>query len=271
MAGARSWWWLAGAALAAAWLTGCAHSEDEWQAKVREASDLKARLDKAESEHGSSQKAREDADARLDRLERDLRAAGVDPAQIAAAVELQARAMEEHRRRIEQIAAAKRRFATLKDKLAPLAGGGVVVTVRNNRVVVRLPGDAVFDKHRETLTAGGKQALVKIAEVIRADPALAARSYQVAGHVDSGKPGGAFKDGWGLSSMRAREALALLIAPAEKGGGGLTASRWSAAGYGDGDPLKGADTPEGKAENRRLEIVALPNVEETIDLGELGR
>jgi chemotaxis protein MotB len=268
---ARSSFRFAGAALAVTLVTGCAHSEDEWQAKVREVSDLKARLDKAESEHGSSQKAREDADAKLERLEKELRTAGIDPAQIAANVEQQARAMEEHRRRTEQIGAAKKRFATLKEKLAPLAGEGVVVTVRNNRIVVQLPGDVVFDKNRETLTAAGKKMLARIAEVIRGDAALAARSYQVAGHVDSGKPGGAFKDGWGLSSMRAREALALLIAPADKGGGGLSASRWSAAGYGDGDPLKGADTPEGKAQNRRLEIVALPNVEETIDLAEIGR
>jgi chemotaxis protein MotB len=74
--------------------------------------------------------------------------------------------------------------------------------------------------------------------------------------------------------MRAREVLTFLVQPDDKGGGkggGLNPSRWSAAGYGDADPLKSNDSADGKRQNRRCEIVALPNVEELLDLRDLGR
>jgi chemotaxis protein MotB len=69
--------------------------------------------------------------------------------------------------------------------------------------------------------------------------------------------------------MRAREVLVYLVSPADKGGGGLSPSRWSAAGYGETDPVKGNDSPEGKQSNRRCELVVVPNVEEMLDLKSL--
>lgn len=270
MANRRSSWaslGLAGTALAASLGVGCAHSEDEWQAKLREVSDLKAQLDR---EQGSSKKALADEGEKLARLERDLRAAGLDPANVAPHAEAQARALEEHRRHAEQLEAAKKRFTLLREKLAPLAKDGLAIVVRNNRIVIRLPGDTLFDNGRETLRREGKELLSKVAEVLREDKGLASRSWQVAGHVESGKPGGAFKDAWGMSAMRAREVVAFLVQPQGKGGG-LQAGRWSAAGYGDADPLDPSDSAEAKKQNRRCEIVAVPNVEETIDLKDLGR
>jgi chemotaxis protein MotB len=247
---------------------GCAHSEDEWRAKVREAEGLRAQL---QDEQARSKKALADEGARLERLTRELRAAGIDPDHVAANAEEQARALEEHRRRGEQLAAAEKRAATLKEKLAPLAKDGVAVTVRHNRLVIQLPGDALFENGREALKRGGKDLLAKVAAVLRDDRALPARPWQIAGHVDANKPGGAFKDGWGLSLMRAREVLAFLVQPVPKGGGGLGASRLSAAGYGDADPIDPSGSPEAKKANRRCEIVALPAPEETLDLADLGR
>lgn len=255
--------WLACAVLA----SGCAHSEDEWRAKVREVDDLKVQLGREQS----AGKARDEAGARLEKLEKDLREAGIDPEIMKSNAELQARALEEYRRRTEQLAAAKKRFAALKDRLAPLAKDGVTVAARHNRVVISLPGDVVFDNGRETIRREGKDLIAKVAEVIRSDPGLEKRPWQVAGHLDSGKPGGAFRDGYGLSAMRAREVLALLKEPVGRGGGGLRATQWTAIGYGDGDPVADNGTPEGKARNRRCEIVLPPTPEETLDLGEIGK
>ena len=60
-------------------------------------------------------------------------------------------------------------------------------------------------------------------------------------------------------------------APADKGGGGLSPTRWSAAGYGDTDPVQSNDTPDGKQANRRCEIVVMPNLEEMLDLRSLAQ
>ena len=118
-------------------------------------------------------------------------------------------------------------------------------------VVVELPGDALFDAGRETLVAtGGAPAQGGRGHPRRPGPPP--RTFQVAGHTDTPRPGGRFKDSWGLSVMRAREVLGLLVRPAEKGGGGINPTRWSAAGYGDTDPLKSDDTPEGKQRESAL-------------------
>ena len=69
--------------------------------------------------------------------------------------------------------------------------------------------------------------------------------------------------------MRAREVLMFLLQPTDKGGGGLNPTKWSAAGYGDTDPVKPNDTPENKQANRRCELVVVPNMEEMLDLKSL--
>src|SRR4029078_8107974 len=104
---------------------------------------------------------------------------------------------------------------------------------------------------------------------------LANRRFQVAGHTDS-KPllGGAFKDNWGLSAMRARSVLVLLTSPSgdpKKPGGGLKATNWSAAGYADTDGVSTNETEEGRKKNRRVELVVQPDVEEMLNLKSLAR
>ena len=140
-------------------------------------------------------------------------------------------------------------------------------------MVIQLPGDVLFDSGRETLKKEGEQILLRVAEVIRSDSGLATRSFQVAGHTDNAPlAGGRFKDNWGLSVMRAREVLTFLINPPDSNkdkGGGLNPTKWSAAGFGDTDPIKPNDSPEGKQANRRCELVVVPNVEEMLDLKSL--
>ena len=59
--------------------------------------------------------------------------------------------------------------------------------------------------------------------------------------------GGLFLDNWGLSLMRSRQVLLYLINPKK---GALPATRWSAAGFADTDPIATNKTEEGKQKNR---------------------
>jgi chemotaxis protein MotB len=265
-----SWLLISAALLAGSSSLGCGYSEEEMQAKVREIESLKNQLSAEQAQNKKARGEIEEAVAKIEQLKAQLKAAGVDISNLNANLEQQARALEDYRRRAEQLEAIKKRFELLREKLQALTKLGLNVTVRNNRMVIQLPGDVLFDSGRETLKKDGQDILNKVAEVVRNDAGLASRSFQVAGHTDDAPlSGGRFKDNWGLSVMRAREVLAFLITPTDKGGGGLNPTRWSASGYGDVDPVKPNDTPENKQANRRCELVVVPNVEEMLDLKSL--
>ena len=71
--------------------------------------------------------------------------------------------------------------------------------------------------------------------------------------------------------MRARQVLVYLITPVDSktGGGGLDPIRLHAAGYGETDPVVRNDSDENRQQNRRVELVLMPDVEEMLDLRSL--
>lgn len=139
-------------------------------------------------------------------------------------------------------------------------------------MVIRLPGDVLFASGQDKLREQGEKVLDAVADVIRNDKQLSGRYFQIAGHTDN-KPlvGGRFGDNWGLSLMRARQVLLYLIAPLDQkeGGGGLDPLRLHAAGYGETDPVMKNDSDEERQQNRRVELVLMPDVEEMLDLRSL--
>jgi chemotaxis protein MotB len=71
--------------------------------------------------------------------------------------------------------------------------------------------------------------------------------------------------------MRARRVLLFLVTPVggKEPGGGLDPRRLHAAGYGETDPVATNATDEGRQQNRRVELVLMPDVEEMLDLKSL--
>ena len=235
--------------------SGCGYSEDQWQAQLAKYNQLKADDDAKLAQ----------AQGKIDDLSRQLKDLGVEVTTTKASLAERQKALDEYQARARQLELIKERFEKLKTKLDELTKLGLAVNVRHNRMVISLPGDVLFDSGRETLKKDGKDILLKVAAVIKADPQLAARDYQVGGHTDN-KPlqRGPFKDNWGLSLMRAREVLVYLVDP-EKGGQ-LPLAHWSATGFADTDPIASNDTDEGRQKNRRCELIVSPSVEEMLDL-----
>ena len=248
---------------------GCGYSEEEMRAKIREIEALREQLSAEEAQSKKTQRELDDARAKVEQLKQQLAAAGVDVANLKGTVEEQARALEEYKKRAAQLEAIKKRFELLRAKLQNLTKLGLKVLVRKNRMIIELPGDVLFDSGRETLKKQGEEILAQVAAVIRKDPQLNSRDFQVAGHTDSQRYAGTFKDNWGLSVMRAREVLAFLLKPEAERGGGLSTSHWSASGYGETDPVAGNDKREGRQKNRRCELIVVPAIEEMLDIRSL--
>ena len=254
-------------------LVACGYSQEEWDQKVRENESLRDQLTTQRQAHKKCEADYAAALQQIDELKRQLTERGVNLENMSASLAEQRKALEEYARRTEQLDAIRRRFEVLQQKLQKLTQLGLQVEVRNNRMMIRLPGDVLFDSGQDKLKKEGTDILLQVAEVVRNDADLSKRNFQVAGHTDS-KPlaGGTFKDNWGLSAMRARSVTVLLTTPTtdKSPGGGLATKNWSAAGYADTDPVSTNETEEGRKKNRRVELVVQPNVEEMLNLKSLA-
>jgi chemotaxis protein MotB len=264
----------------------CGYSEDEWQAQLAKYNQLnsqheseKAAHQKTRAELEKQKKKVSDLTAQLqgmglkfDELTAQLQQTGTEKAELSSRLEQLKKALDEYKARAAQLERIRERFELLRSKLQKLTNLGLKVEIRRNRMVIRLPGDVLFASGRDDLKDEGEKVLDAVAEVIRGDKQLSARFFQVAGHTDN-KPlkGGAFKDNWGLSAMRARQVLIYLISPtnAKGGGGGMDANKLHSAGYADTDPIASNDTEQGRQQNRRVELVLMPDVEEMLDLKSL--
>lgn len=268
--------------LVASIVLGCGHSEEEWQAQLDKYNQLlSAKQDDAalakkkqaalEEELRAEQarsaeliKKLEAAGVDMKKLNEDLQNAATRVSSLSSTLEEREKALAEYKARAKQLEQIKARFEMLRKKLDELTKLGLAVSIRRNRMVISLPGDVLFDSGRESLKKEGQEILQKVAGIINADSSLKGRDYQVAGHTDN-KPlaGGIFRDNWGLSLMRAREVLMFLVSDK---GGSLPVEHWSAAGFGDTDPIAPNDTDEGRQRNRRCDLIVVPSVEEMLDL-----
>jgi len=252
-------------------LFGCGYSQDEWDQKVRATEELRSQL---AGEKGAREKAEADyADAleEIEVLRARLSERGVDLDSLSASLESKQKALAEYEERVAQLDRIRAKFEKLRQKLEKLTSLGLKVDVRDNRIVIQLPGDVLFDSGSDKLKEVGEEIVLQVAQAIIADAELNAREFQVAGHTDNRDlQGGYFRDNWGLSSMRARSVLVLLTTPTSQGGGGLSPTHWSSAGYGSTDPIADNSTETGRRRNRRVELVVQPDVSEMLDLNSLA-
>ena len=116
-------------------------------------------------------------------------------------------------------------------------------------IVVRMPGQLLFDAGSAELRPESLLFLREISGLVKGMP----HPVAIEGHTDSTPLApGRFETNWNLSAARAVSALRFLVEV-----GGIEASRFRATGFGDTRPLSPNDEPEGRARNRRVEIVFL--------------
>jgi chemotaxis protein MotB len=261
-------------------MTGCGHTDEEMAQKQREIDKLTADLKAAQKQIADDQAKYTDGQNQIEQMKEQLKQAGLSADRSKEEAARLQQALAEYKQRAEQLAQIEARFRDLRSRLEALTKVGLKVVVRNNRMVIQLPGDVLFDSGKDELKPQGKDVLAQVADVVRNDPDLNKRNFQVAGHTDNAKypPGGPFHDNWGLSLARARQVLLFLIAPnatskaAKVTGGGLDPKHWAASGYGETDPQAGTVTqqaPDEMQKNRRVELVLQPNVEEMINLNNI--
>ncbi|RYZ08377.1 MAG: hypothetical protein EOO73_07965 [Myxococcales bacterium] len=193
----------------------CGHSEDEWQAQLAKYAELQRNHGALEQRLAAEQGKVKELAAQLEAMGVQLDTEGTEKEKLSQDVAQMKAALAEYQARAETLERIKQRFETLRRKLQKLTELGLDVKIRNNRMVISLPGDVLFASGSDVLSAEGNKILIQIAEVIRSDAALRDRQYQVAGHTDDQplkRAADTFHDNWGLSLMRARQVLVFLVA-----------------------------------------------------------
>lgn len=127
------------------------------------------------------------------------------------------------------------------------------VSIDRGRMVIQLPQDVLFPSGSATLGSDGRQTLGQVGDAL-AD--LGDRQFQVEGHTDDVPISNErFASNWELSTARALSVVRLLI------DSGAAPENLSAAGYGEYQPVASNETSGGRRQNRRIEIVMLPNLD----------
>ncbi|WP_395044737.1 OmpA family protein [Flavobacterium sp.] len=155
-------------------------------------------------------------------------------------------------------ASMKKLKETLSKSLKAFEGKGLTVEQRNGKVYVSMENKLLFGTGSWAVGAEGKTAVVAVGKVLSDNPDI---SVLIEGHTDDdkilGSIGGGIENNWDLSTKRATAIVTILSENKSVKKENLTA-----AGRGEFAPLMSNDTPEGKAKNRRIEIILTPKLDE---------
>lgn len=127
-----------------------------------------------------------------------------------------------------------------------LQGTGVSVTRSGDNIILNMPGNITFATNSADINASFYPVLNSVALVLKEYDKTV---VDVAGHADSV---GSEESNLALSQRRATSVTAYLSNQ------GISSQRLIAVGYGESRPIASNDTPEGRSQNRRVEITLVP-------------
>lgn len=151
----------------------------------------------------------------------------------------------------------KKLKATLSKALNAFEGKGLTVEQKNGKVYVSMENKLLFQTGSWNVGAEGRKAVVEVGKVLGENPEI---SVLIEGHTDNDKFAGAMgqiENNWDLSTKRATAIVNILSENKAINKQSLTA-----AGRGEYAPLASNETAEGKAKNRRIEIILTPKLDE---------
>jgi chemotaxis protein MotB len=147
---------------------------------------------------------------------------------------------------------------TISDALMRFKSDELSVFEKNGKVYVSMQEKLLFKSGSAVVGSDGKAALATVAQVLKANPDI---NINVEGHTDSIPMRGRFEDNWALSLARAASIVRILTKDY-----GVDPTRVMASGHSKYDPVESNATPEGRAHNRRTDIILAPNLDELYQL-----
>jgi len=178
------------------------------------------------------------------------------PTRAALPAEVRQRTLKQQQA-IEEQAHMTEVASGLLDVMAPLVKEGKVRVTQSRRgVSIEINANVLFAPGRAELEAKSLAVLRAVAERLRNEPF----NLEITGHTDVmpiSNP--VFASNWELSAVRATSVVRLLA------DNGIDPARLSAIGREASQPIAPNDTAEGRARNRRVELMILSGLPDTVE------
>ncbi|MCB0398245.1 MAG: OmpA family protein [Winogradskyella sp.] len=162
---------------------------------------------------------------------------------------------------LESVIAAKdANMRALKDAISKaltnFEGKGLTVEQRDGKVYVSMENKLLFESGSWYVGAQGKQAVKQLGSVLAENPDIA---ILIEGHTDNVpyKGNAQLSGNWDLSTKRATAIVNIL-----RENNAINPENLTAAGRGEYAPVASNDTSEGRAKNRRIEVILTPKLDE---------
>lgn len=151
-------------------------------------------------------------------------------------------------------------MTSLKDAisraLTDFEGKGLTIEQRDGKVYVSMENKLLFSSGSWAVGLEGRKAVQQLGAVLANNPDIA---ILIEGHTDNVpfQGNGQILDNWDLSTKRATAIVTILRENAA-----INAENLTAAGRGQFAPIATNETPEGRAKNRRIEVILTPKLDE---------
>ena len=162
---------------------------------------------------------------------------------------------------LENVIASKdAAMSKLKDAISKaltnFEGKGLTVEQRNGKVYVSMENKLLFQSGSWAVGSQGKQAVKQLGEVLAENPEIA---ILIEGHTDDVpyKGNDQLSGNWDLSAKRATAIVNIL-----RENPSIQPENLTAAGRGEFAPIASNSSAEGKAQNRRIEVILTPKLDE---------
>lgn len=172
----------------------------------------------------------------------------------------------EQQRRLEQLQALidqqRKNTQELRSKinnaLVGFNSNELTVSTKNGKVYVSLQENLLFPSGSAVVNPKGKQALGKLADVLNVNNDI---NVEIEGHTDSIPIKGKYTDNWDLSVARSTAIVRILTQTYN-----VDPTRVTASGRSRFEPVDSNSTADGRAKNRRTEIILEPKLDQLMQL-----
>ena len=143
----------------------------------------------------------------------------------------------------------------LSDALLNFEGKGLTVEQRNGKVYISMDNKLLFKSGRWNVESQGKKAIQQLSMVLMKNPEI---SILIEGHTDNVPftSRGAMKSNWDLSTKRATAVVEILLENDQ-----ILPQNITAAGRSEYFPIAPNSSVDGRAANRRIEVILSPSLD----------